>query len=64
MFELPVFPVVLGSCATFMVLAHSLKKAALPRCLKNPAQKSAWLWRNTFCSLIHSCVSAAWTLFW
>ena len=57
-------PYVATSFGGFLGLAYTLKKLAVPKYLKEPGTRNSWLWRNTFCSLIHSCISAAWTLIW
>jgi len=59
----PIAPIVFSSCGSFLGLAYLLKKKSFPKYLKDPGRRNAWLWRNTFCSLIHSCASAMWTFF-
>lgn len=61
--NVPVAPVVIGSCVAFLGLSQSLNRKPILKYLKDPNKRNVWVWRNTFCSLVHSCVSAAWTVF-
>lgn len=51
-----------SSCIGFLLISRFLKHFNLISYLNISNKRQAWLWRNTFCSLVHSTLSSVWTL--
>ena len=52
------------SAASFYGVKLFAKHVIAEKYLKSTDYRQVWLWRNTFCSLVHSFLTAPWTMYW